>query len=103
MDAAPLRTQAVFVFACLAAALVVLLPIGDPDLWWHLSAGRFIFEHAALPRADWLSYTMAGKAWADFEWLGEIVFYSAYELGGLKFLYVLKICLLYTSPSPRDS
>lgn len=79
-----------FLFACLAAALVALLPISDPDLWWHLSGGRFIFEHAALPRADWLSYTMAGKAWADFEWLGEIVFFCAYRLGGLKLLYALK-------------
>ncbi|MEI8190049.1 MAG: hypothetical protein WCI75_10070, partial [candidate division NC10 bacterium] len=76
-----------------AVALVALLPIGDPDLWWHLSAGRFIFQHAALPRADWLSYTMAGKAWADFEWLGEIVFYAAYRLGGLAALWALKAAL----------
>ena len=53
--------------AAAVAALAALGPVRDPDLWWHLSAGRFLRETLAIPRADWLSHTMAGKPWVDFE------------------------------------
>src|SRR5437868_5505409 len=41
---------------CLACALLALIPcvdvLGDPDVWWHLRAGRWILDHHAIPRAE---------------------------------------------------
>lgn len=73
----------------LAAAPFVLGAVVNPDLWWHLSAGRWIVAHGAIPRADWLSWTRPGGSWIDFEWLSELVFYSlraAFGVGGLVFV-----------------
>ncbi|HAH08004.1 MAG TPA: hypothetical protein DCM05_16010 [Elusimicrobia bacterium] len=79
--------------AAAVAALAALGPVRDPDLWWHLSAGRFLRETLAIPRADWLSHTMAGAPWVDFEWLAQAVFYGAWQAGGLAGLWGLKTLL----------
>ncbi|MEK9146275.1 MAG: hypothetical protein AAB339_11760, partial [Elusimicrobiota bacterium] len=78
----------------LAALPVLLLPVSDPDLWWHLSSGRWMAEHLRWPRAEWLSFTLQGRPWADFEWLGQLVFHGAFSLGGLGALWALKTALL---------
>lgn len=72
------------------ASLVFWLPIGNPDLWWHLSAARFIVENGAFPREEWLSHTMAGMSWADFEWGVQLIWYGLYQVGGVKALLVFK-------------
>ena len=80
--------------AWLAVLPILLRPLSDPDLWWHLSAGRWMAENLAVPRADWLSHTMAGRPWVDFEWLSQLSFYAAYRLAGLPGLLLLKAGLL---------
>ena len=72
----------------------VLFPVYNPDLFWHLSAGRWIFEHHALPRADFLSSTLAGRPWLDFEWLSQLAYYGAYAAAGLWGVWLLKVALL---------
>ena len=81
--------------ACgLLAAVPLFLPIVNPDLFWHLSAGRWMLEHRALPHADFLSFSAAGKPWIDFEWLSQLVFQLAYDRGGMTALWLLKAALL---------
>lgn len=71
-----------------------LLPLSNPDLFWHLSSGRWILEHKAFPRTDFLSFTMAGEPWSDFEWLSQVFFQGTYGLGGMPALWILKGLLL---------
>jgi hypothetical protein len=71
-----------------------LSPVYNPDLFWHLSAGRWILEHHALPRADWLSFLKPSAPWLDFEWLSQLVFESAWRGGGFRALWLLKGFLL---------
>jgi hypothetical protein len=73
---------------------VLLLPIANPDLWWHLSAARFIVSNRAFPREEWLSHTMAGAPWADFEWGVQMVWYALHAFGGMSALWALKIVML---------
>lgn len=76
---------------CLAGALAAfLLPVTNPDLFWHLSAARWMAAQLAWPRADWLSHTLDGRPWADFEWLSQLVFLAAHRLGGMRGLWLLK-------------
>ncbi|HEX2987733.1 MAG TPA: hypothetical protein VHS06_06130 [Chloroflexota bacterium] len=54
----------------------------DPDMWWHMAAGRFILETGTVPQTDPLSYTAAGWPWVAHEWLAEIAMYLLYQAGG---------------------
>jgi hypothetical protein len=76
------------------AAPVFLVPASNPDVFWHLSAGRWIIENGAFPREDFLSFTRSGAAWHDFEWLSQIIFYGVHSLAGLGGLWALKVGLL---------
>ncbi|MBI3300062.1 MAG: hypothetical protein HYZ75_17995 [Elusimicrobia bacterium] len=85
-------------FVCLAAAAgLLLLPLANPDIFWHLSAARWMVSHGAWPRADWLSHTKAGMPWADFEWLAQLLHYGVYRSGGLDALWLLKGILVGAS------
>lgn len=86
-----------------ALALVVLaLPLYNPDLFWHLSAGRWMWAHGAVPRVDAFSFTRGGEAWLDFEWLFQALVYAAHGAGGLWGLRALKAALLGACWFPVD-
>lgn len=92
-----------WLLAGLAACLPVLaVPVGDPDLWWHLSAARRMLETGAFPRAEWLSFTRGGLPWVDFEWLSQLAFYGAWRVGGLEALLFLKGLLLAAAAAVLD-
>ncbi|OGR79381.1 MAG: hypothetical protein A2X32_01670 [Elusimicrobia bacterium GWC2_64_44] len=81
-----------------AGAVIALgalaMPVLNPDLWWHLSAGKYILHNLRLPAADFLSWTEAGAPWTDFEWLAQIIYYGVYALGGKAGFFLLKMLLL---------
>ncbi|HEX8839355.1 MAG TPA: hypothetical protein VF750_02665, partial [Sphingomicrobium sp.] len=54
----------------------------DGDVSWHIATGRWILDHRAVPHVDPFSFTWAGKPWVPIEWLSEVVYASAYRLGG---------------------
>jgi len=78
-----------------AAALpILLLPVSNPDLFWHLSTASRIVSHGSLPRDDYLSFTRLGAPWVDFEWLVQLIFFGFHEPLGWAGLWALKILLL---------
>ncbi|TPW18033.1 MAG: hypothetical protein FD126_3528, partial [Elusimicrobia bacterium] len=89
----PVERGASFVCAAGAAALAAL-PLANPDLFWHLSAGRWAAAHRAVPSADWLSHTKAGAPWADFEWAPQLLYHGALKAGGMPALWGLKVAAL---------
>ncbi|MBI2362717.1 MAG: hypothetical protein HYV15_04975, partial [Elusimicrobia bacterium] len=95
MTETPSWTERGVSLVCLAAALSLFaLPLANPDLFWHLSAGRWMAEHGALPRADWLSHTRAGAPWSDFEWLPQLLYHAVHRAGGMAGLFALKAGLM---------
>ena len=78
----------------LLASSAFFLPIINPDIFWHFSAARYMLEHGCVPRFDFLSWTMQGREWVDFEWLSQLIFYSLYRLGGVKLLVLFKGALM---------
>ncbi len=89
-------------WACALALVVLCLPIFNPDLFWHLSAARWIVAHGAVPRTDPFSFTAFGAPWIDFEWGTQVAWYAAYLLGGLWALWALKAVLLAAAFWPVD-
>jgi hypothetical protein len=76
------------------AATVFFLPVINPDIYWHLSAGKYTLAHLGPPRADFLSWPLAGAEWVDFEWLPQVGYYLLYKAGGFWLLLFFKAALL---------
>jgi hypothetical protein len=98
----PLEEGLIRAWACALALVVFCLPIYSPDLFWHLSAGRWILAHFAVPSSDPFTFTAFGAPWIDFEWGTQLAWFGVHALGGLRALWVLKILLLAAAFWPVD-
>src|ERR1043166_2976601 len=70
-----------YTILALHAFLVLIRPINDPDIWWHLRTGQYIRENLGIPRVDIYSFTAVGKPWIAHEWLSELFMYEAFHIG----------------------
>src|SRR5581483_9200491 len=77
----------------LAAAFVNLAPVKDPDLGWHLAAGRRVLDGLGVPWTDPFSYVAAGRPWIAYSWLPETIFAFVERAWGLPALVVLAAAL----------
>lgn len=70
-------------FALLAFVLACgIFPLTDTDVWWHLSAGRWMWDHFAVPRADPFCASSLGRPWIDAQWGFQLLLYPLWKLGG---------------------
>jgi hypothetical protein len=97
-EAARPRSQAIWhaSLAALAASLLcfVMIPTqADPDLWGHLRFGLDILRAHSLPAIDPYSFTQAGGAWINHEWLAELIFGLVWKAAGAAGLVLLKVAL----------
>lgn len=53
------------------------------DTWMTLAYGREVAQHG-LPTHDTLTLWAHGRTWIDQQWLGQLVYYGLYVLGGLR-------------------
>ncbi len=56
----------------------------DPDLGWHLLGGAWMVNNGYLPRQDFIN--SFNPEWHDYHWLGQLLFYKIYNLGGYALL-----------------
>lgn len=78
-----LRTLLLALPAALLAAFYYRHLTGVDDLWWHLRAGQWMWEHHAIPRVDSFSFLVGGEPWTNFEWLYQLFAYALFRLGDL--------------------
>jgi hypothetical protein len=62
------------------------LTVAQADTFWNLRAGQDIWRTGHVPNVDAYSYTAAGRAWPDHEWLWQAVAYPLFRLGGFPLL-----------------
>jgi hypothetical protein len=77
-----------------AAIYALLLIVGerllnDPDTYWHIATGRWIWAHGAVPTTDPFSHTLSGAPWHAHEWLAELIIAGAYAALGWAGVVVL--------------
>jgi hypothetical protein len=60
-----------------------MLPIEDPDIWWHLRTGQWIVARGHVPMEDPFSVFGAGKPWIAYSWLFELLVYGLHRHFGL--------------------
>ncbi len=53
----------------------------DADMWWHLRAGKEMWDSGQILLTDTFSHTKTGMPWVNAFWLSEIFLYAAYLLG----------------------
>lgn len=83
--------------AFLSVAALTLSKIPAADTWWHLAAGREIWEQGRLLQHDPFSFTAGQAFWFNHEWLAEIGFYLTAKVGGLNALYFLRTVLVFAA------
>ena len=70
----------------------------DMDLWWHLATGRHIAETGRLLDTDPFNFTSGAdlglrNVLLNGYWLGQLLLYFVWELGGERGLQVVKVLL----------
>ena len=85
-----------FSFPALLGALLVgsvtlatRASLPDPDMWWHLAAGKRILSTHTWPASDPFSFTVHGQYWIPYEWFGEVLMAWVERWAGLEGLAVL--------------
>lgn len=87
-------TRSIAYLATLFCAMVVVLyPVFDYDLYWHLANGREMLAIGQIVNEERFSYTAYGTPFQNHEWLSQILFYVIYDRWGGTGLLVLKVCL----------
>ena len=73
-----------------------MVPVVDPDIWWHLRTGQWIVDHAQVPATDPFSAYGVGKPWVAYSWLFEILVYALFTKLGLMgiLLFTVSMSLL---------
>ena len=71
------------VFAAPALMCLHAACVNDPDIWWHLRTGEWMLQHHAVPHVDVFSGPDAGKPWAPYSWLFELLSLQLFQRFGL--------------------
>jgi hypothetical protein len=83
------------VWAALLALPFSVAVAADPDLWWHVAAGRLTLASGAVPTADPWSYTALGDPWTNHEWLSGAALAFTFDTFGTWGLLGLRAALLF--------
>lgn len=71
-----------WIVIALAAGLYICGPVVDPDLWWHITIGRWIIAHRDVPVVDHWTLFGQGEVWRAYSWMIEILFALVDRVGG---------------------
>jgi hypothetical protein len=82
-----------WIFLAIFGGIYINRPLVDPDLWWHISVGRWIVAHGWVPYVDYWNAFAAGKPWVAYSWTQEVLFAVTESRFGLKGLLVLQTIL----------
>ncbi|HEY9153106.1 MAG TPA: hypothetical protein VIN60_09500 [Anaerolineales bacterium] len=71
--------------------IAFLLPLSPHDYWWYLRLGHDVLQLGRVPSIDTYSYTEAGESIMNQPWLSAVIFWLAYNDGGLNLTFILRV------------
>jgi len=80
-------------------AFFLLRPLNDPDFFWHLKSGEWIWQHRELPAQDPFNYTSTATEPAKQRfvltayWLSQVSYHMIHGLLGFPGIVALKFCI----------
>ncbi len=81
----------VYLLLFVSAGGTVVRSLADNDVWWHLRNASELVRTGRFIRVESYTFTVAGKPWINFEWLGELPYYFANRWLGDRGLYLVLI------------
>lgn len=88
--------KVLWIAVVLATGVYICTPVQDPDLWWHITVGKWILAHGEIPMQDQWNLFSGETVWRAYSWSNEVLFAFVDGRFGLDGLLVLKLlsCLL---------
>ncbi len=87
---APVTPRLCALLCALWVGYSVAFPVTNTDIWWHMAAGRLIWQEGAFLYADPFSSGAAGAPWIDLHWLFQVASFAIFSVGGLLGLVLAK-------------
>ena len=85
-----------FTLVALTLALPFICLAGRPlfgDIWWVLASGRTLVEQGQILQADPFTFSPHTSMYFDVQWLAQVLYYGAYQLGGLEAVAVFNAAI----------
>ena len=80
----------------LVITLLVLRPIDNFDVWWHLNSGLWMLENSQVLDHDEWSFTRFNEPWLNISWLFQLIIAVFYKLGDVWGLFIFKaLCVFF--------
>lgn len=74
---------------------VSLVPLPPNDFWWHLKIGELIYTRRAIPSTQMFAWSLPPDVpFVYGAWLGELLLYLLYRLGGLNLVTFARNALI---------
>jgi tetratricopeptide (TPR) repeat protein len=67
--------------------------LSDPDLGFHLNAGRWIIDNFSFPHKDTFTFTVTQNDYIDLHWLFQVIIFLFYKMISYEGLSILVACL----------
>src|SRR6185295_14409171 len=87
------RRTLLWVLVYLIPTFQAMLPVEDPDLWWHIRTAQWMIEHGQVPMVDPFSTYGMGKPWVAYSWLFELLAYGLNSVFGLMGIVMMTLIL----------
>lgn len=86
----------VIVLTALAVIVQLLTPIsmGDTDMWYHLSDGRFFWENGKIADHYFYSFVPGNEPWFNHFWGFQAAIFPVYENFGYQGLLILRAAIV---------
>jgi hypothetical protein len=72
---------------------MVMRPVTDPDIWWHLRTGEWVVQNGRVTDTDPFSMYGHDKPWVAYSWLFEVLIYRLYQAFGLTGILAYRVAL----------
>lgn len=86
----PLIIKAIFL---IAVFLLTIVPLRDPDIWFHLKSGQILSERGLI-FYDVFSNSASGRLWIPYEWLFQIAVYHFHTIFGFEAIKYLMAAII---------
>ncbi len=89
-----------WLFTAVLAGVYITRPVADPDLWWHLTIGKWILSRWNVPEVDLWTMFGAGTMWRAYSWSNEVLYAFVerfFGIGGIAvFHFILGSALAFS-------
>lgn len=89
----PFRSTLPITLTLAVIDFMVIFPVQDFDIFWHLANGRAMVEQGAIINQEIFSFTANGKHFSNHAWLAQIILFLIFKALGANGLIAAKVVI----------